>query len=338
MRRTREKKALSATAGAQKWIVLLYSKRVLSACAYCNACRIRISTLLTPCDSFVGSFSLFIFVVFLCDVVTRTHKYVQRRSFSSIGKWVYICLIFRERIAYVCSTWHKNSEFVCLNVSLNELPFCLTLNLVPLMIRCFCCCYFCLNRIQSDISKHMMPGSFMPHLYQDLPPIGNKLKAEGNASAHSGSHSSTDLHISTSMIPSFGSKLGLLLPDPAPDVAPNPEKMMSTAANTQLGAAPMSMQFKRIKINDTFRCLCLSNELMHSFRVFCFFFLFWQQTKWLTQVWRCLIQMSHERRNTQKKHGPGENRCSAACNKITRTHIHTMRIHRKHQDVICLLL
>lgn len=94
----------------------------------------------------------------------------------------------------------------------------------------------------------MMPGSFMPHLYQDLPPIGNKLtnrSIEGNA--HPG-HSSVDLNISTSMIPSFGSKLGLLLPDPAPDVAPNPDKILSTAAtNTQLGVAQTSMQSKLIE-------------------------------------------------------------------------------------------
>lgn len=94
----------------------------------------------------------------------------------------------------------------------------------------------------------MMPASFMPHLYQDLPPIGNKLanRADGNINAHLG-HSSVDLNISTSMIPSFGSKLGLLLPDPAPDVAPNPDKILSTTTNTQLGVTQTSMQFKRIK-------------------------------------------------------------------------------------------
>lgn len=95
----------------------------------------------------------------------------------------------------------------------------------------------------------MMPASFMPHLYQDLPPIGNKLanrSTEGNANAHSGP-SSMDLNISTSMIPSFGSKLGLLLPDPAPDVAPNLDKILSTTTNTQLGVAQTSTQFKWIK-------------------------------------------------------------------------------------------
>lgn len=106
--------------------------------------------------------------------------------------------------------------------------------------------------MQLDMSKHMMPGSFMPHLYQDLPPIGNKANrsTDGNPSAHPGPHSSADLHISTSMIPSFGSKLGLLLPDPAPDVAPNPEKLLSTAANTQFGVAQTSMRYShRLKIN-----------------------------------------------------------------------------------------
>lgn len=98
----------------------------------------------------------------------------------------------------------------------------------------------------------MMPGSFMPHLYQDLPPIGSKsAKGEGITSAHSG-HSSVDLNISTSMIPSFGSKLGLLLPDPAPDVAPNPDKLLSTTTNTQLGVTQTSKQ-NQTKQNKTIK-------------------------------------------------------------------------------------
>lgn len=109
-----------------------------------------------------------------------------------------------------------------------------------------------------DMSKHMMPASFMPHLYQDLPPIGNKLanrSSDGNASIHPG-HSSADLNISTSMIPSFGSKLGLLLPDPAPDVAPNPDKLLSAATNTQLGVTQTSTQFKRISTSIKYQITC----------------------------------------------------------------------------------
>lgn len=87
----------------------------------------------------------------------------------------------------------------------------------------------------------MMPTSFMPHLYQDLPPIGNKFSSKSNDSnAANPGHGNLDLDISTSMIPSFGSKLGLLLPDPAPDVAPNPEKLMPTPTNTQLGVSQTS--------------------------------------------------------------------------------------------------
>lgn len=133
----------------------------------------------------------------------------------------------------------------------NRLRTYCTVNLMPL----FYSCTFI------DMSKHMMPASFMPHLYQDLPPIGNKLanrSTDGNASTHPG-HSSADLNISTSMIPSFGSKLGLLLPDPAPDVAPNPDKLLSATTNTQLGVTQTSTQCKRIstsiKYQITFQCL-----------------------------------------------------------------------------------
>lgn len=84
----------------------------------------------------------------------------------------------------------------------------------------------------------MMPTSFMPHLYQDLPPIGKKSN-DDNSTTNSGPDG-LGLNISTTMIPSFGSKLGLLLPDPAPDVAPNPDSILSSAT-TQLGVPQTSM-------------------------------------------------------------------------------------------------
>lgn len=86
----------------------------------------------------------------------------------------------------------------------------------------------------SDLAKHLNPSSFMPHLYQDLPPT----KSHDSATSHS-SQNNLDLDISTSMVPSFGSKLGLLLPDPAPDVTPNQEKTIA-ATLTQFGMAQQS--------------------------------------------------------------------------------------------------
>lgn len=90
----------------------------------------------------------------------------------------------------------------------------------------------------------------MPHLYQDLPPLSGygqsnkypgKLDDEINSGPHG--HHNMDLNISTSMIPSFGSKLGLLLPDPAPDVSPNKDKPISTAS-TAFGVMQQSKNYQ----------------------------------------------------------------------------------------------
>lgn len=54
-----------------------------------------------------------------------------------------------------------------------------------------------------------------------------------------------DVDISPTVIPSFGSKLGLLLPDPAPDVAPNPE-VLPSATTAPFG---VSQQSKYIKLH-----------------------------------------------------------------------------------------
>lgn len=85
----------------------------------------------------------------------------------------------------------------------------------------------------SDIAKHLNPTSFMHNLYQDLPPIGTKFPGKSlgdeNNETNAG-HTNLDLNIST--IPSFGSKLGLLLPNPAPEVAPHPEQTLSTSSTT----------------------------------------------------------------------------------------------------------
>lgn len=117
------------------------------------------------------------------------------------------------------------------------------------------CDYFCRYFFVSDVTKHMMPTSFMPHLYQDLPPIGKKSN-ENNTTNSDG----LGLNISTTMIPSFGSKLGLLLPDPAPDVAPNPDNILSSAT-TQLGVAQTSMK------NIKHHCLNTSAQIVESFAI-----------------------------------------------------------------------
>lgn len=91
------------------------------------------------------------------------------------------------------------------------------------------------------MSKHLNPGSFIPHLYQDLPPIGSKIggKPGDDINDINTGHGGLDnLNIST--IPSFGSKLGLLLPNPAPDVSPHPDQIMSTTAATTATTGPFS--------------------------------------------------------------------------------------------------
>lgn len=96
--------------------------------------------------------------------------------------------------------------------------------------------FFC---VKIDVAKHLNPSSFIPHLYQDLPPIGNNYKLGGKpGDGISGSSIGHD-DSSSSVIPSFGSKLGLLLPDPAPDVAPNPDALPS-ATTTPFGIAQQS--------------------------------------------------------------------------------------------------
>lgn len=58
--------------------------------------------------------------------------------------------------------------------------------------------------LYADVSKHLPATSYAPNLYQDLPPIGDRRSDDSSSHYHSG----FDL---------FSAKLGLLLPDPAPD-------------------------------------------------------------------------------------------------------------------------
>lgn len=61
------------------------------------------------------------------------------------------------------------------------------------------------NSLQSDLLLKQFNASLVPHLYQDLPPTGDAPKTTADEEGSMGS---------------IGSKLGLLLPNPAPDVAP----------------------------------------------------------------------------------------------------------------------
>lgn len=77
----------------------------------------------------------------------------------------------------------------------------------------------------------MNPTSFIPHLYQDLPPLGNKISGKNEDYHETGSgHSGLEMNVSS--IPTFASKLGLPLPNPAPEVSPQPEQMHSALITT----------------------------------------------------------------------------------------------------------
>lgn len=92
-----------------------------------------------------------------------------------------VCIIFAQTSSielFIIETGVVNSEFDC-----------------------FHCFYF---RWCVDHAKHLPPTSYAPSLYQDLPPIGDRKDDEYTSHYHSG----FDL---------FSAKLGLLLPDSAPD-------------------------------------------------------------------------------------------------------------------------
>lgn len=80
----------------------------------------------------------------------------------------------------------------------------------------------------TDVTKHLNPSSFIPHLYQDLPPIGNKISGKNEDYHETGS----GLDVNVSSIPTFASKLGLPLPNPAPEVSPQPDQIHSTSITT----------------------------------------------------------------------------------------------------------
>lgn len=64
--------------------------------------------------------------------------------------------------------------------------------------------------------------SYIPHLYEDLPPTSDPAEAHKHGHSHGAA---------ADELTSFNSKFGLLLPNPAPDVAPADEAITASPAN-----------------------------------------------------------------------------------------------------------
>lgn len=71
------------------------------------------------------------------------------------------------------------------------------------------------SSLQSDLLLKQFNASLVPHLYQDLPPTG-----DASHNKTSAADQSPGMMEGGGTMGSLGSKLGLLLPNPAPDVAP----------------------------------------------------------------------------------------------------------------------
>lgn len=74
----------------------------------------------------------------------------------------------------------------------------------------------------SELNKHISPTSFMPQLYQDLPPLSSQ--GGYGPSSKGEPHSLLD-----PASPTLTSKLGLLLPNPAPEVTSNSSELSGPA-------------------------------------------------------------------------------------------------------------
>lgn len=83
------------------------------------------------------------------------------------------------------------------------------------------------SSLQSDLLLKQFNASLVPHLYQDLPPSGDGPKTTADEEGGMGS---------------IGSKLGLLLPNPAPDVAPlYDEEDLNAPPSSSLAGQRMSL-------------------------------------------------------------------------------------------------
>lgn len=94
----------------------------------------------------------------------------------------------------------------------------------------------------SDISKHLNPTAFMPQLYQDLPPLNDPSGSGPMTKGLGAGNYNTGTDIAASVAPSLGSKLGLLLPNPAPEVTHNNENL-TTQSHVSFVVSPQSMHF-----------------------------------------------------------------------------------------------
>lgn len=93
------------------------------------------------------------------------------------------------------------------------------------------------------MSKHLNASSFMPQLYQDLPPL-----SDHTGDAGKGSQAHYDANASSPTAPTIGAKLGLLLPNPAPEVTPNTTEVMTGPTVVSFGVPQNSG-----KIDDAHR-------------------------------------------------------------------------------------
>lgn len=81
------------------------------------------------------------------------------------------------------------------------------------------------SSLQSDLLLKQFNASLVPHLYHDLPPSGDAHKQSPEQDGPTGT---------------IGSKLGLLLPNPAPDVAPLYEDEDLSAVSSVRVSLPQS--------------------------------------------------------------------------------------------------
>lgn len=70
----------------------------------------------------------------------------------------------------------------------------------------------------SDGAKHLHPSAYLAQFYQELPTA--QLYQDLPPTSSDGTHSKTDGNTGFPDIDIIGSKLGLVLPNPAPDVTP----------------------------------------------------------------------------------------------------------------------
>lgn len=100
-----------------------------------------------------------------------------------------------------------------------------------------------ISNAADNLAKHMHPSSYIQHLYQDLPPSSdhdNKMLPGSGTMSQFGSD-----------IDNMSSKFGLILPNPAPEVAPASEPnsmadisgVSATSSGGPYGASPTKSKY-----------------------------------------------------------------------------------------------